>query len=31
MLAHFTADLVLHLIGDSIAKAIRAAEARAQG
>lgn len=31
MLAHFTADLVLHLIGDSIAKAIRAAEARVQG
>ncbi|GCE19956.1 CPBP family glutamic-type intramembrane protease [Dictyobacter kobayashii] len=31
MLAHFTADLVLHIIGDSIAKAIRAAEARAQG
>jgi hypothetical protein len=27
----FTADLVLHLIGDSIAKAIRAAEARVQG
>lgn len=31
MLAHFTADLVLHIIGDSIAKAIRAAEARVQG
>ncbi len=30
MLAHFTADLVLHLIGDSIAKRVRAAEARAQ-
>lgn len=31
MLAHFTADLVLHLIGDSLAKTIRAAEARVQG
>jgi membrane protease YdiL (CAAX protease family) len=31
MLAHFSADLVLHIIGDSIAKAIRAAEARVQG
>lgn len=31
MLAHFTADLVLHVIGDSIAKAIRTAEARVQG
>ncbi|MBV9709757.1 MAG: CPBP family intramembrane metalloprotease [Ktedonobacteraceae bacterium] len=31
MLAHFTADLVLHIIGDSIAKAIRAAEARVRG
>ncbi|GCE17315.1 hypothetical protein KDK_11150 [Dictyobacter kobayashii] len=31
MLAHFTADLVLHIIGDSIAKQIRAVEARAQG
>jgi membrane protease YdiL (CAAX protease family) len=31
MLAHFTADLVLHLIGDSIAKQVRAAEARAHG
>ncbi len=31
MLAHFTADLVLHLIGDSIAKAIRVAEARVRG
>jgi len=31
MLAHFTADLVLHIIGDSIAKAIRATEARMQG
>ncbi len=28
MLAHFTADLVLHIIGDSIAKQVRAAEAR---
>ena len=31
MLAHFTADLVLHILGDSIAKAIRVAEARVQG
>jgi hypothetical protein len=31
MLAHFSADLVLHIIGDSIAKQVRAAEARAQG
>ncbi|GHO46069.1 type II CAAX prenyl endopeptidase Rce1 family protein [Ktedonospora formicarum] len=31
MLAHFTADVVLHIIGDSIAKVIRAAEARARG
>ena len=31
MLAHFTADLVLHLIGDSIAKKVRAAEAKALG
>jgi membrane protease YdiL (CAAX protease family) len=31
MLAHFTADIVLHIIGDSIAKAIRAAEAKGQG
>jgi len=31
MLAHFTADLVLHIIGDSIAKKVRAAAARAQG
>ena len=31
MLAHFAADLVLHVIGDSIAKKIRAAEAGAQG
>lgn len=31
MLAHFTTDLVLHIIGDSIAKQIRAVEARAQG
>lgn len=29
VLAHFSADLVLHGVGDSIAKAIRAAEARA--
>ncbi|WP_422877877.1 hypothetical protein [Ktedonosporobacter rubrisoli] len=28
MLVHFTADIVLHIIGDSIAKAIRAAEAQ---
>ena len=31
MLAHFTADLVLHILGDSIAKQVRAAAARAQG
>jgi hypothetical protein len=31
MLAHFSADLVLHIIGDSIAKQVREAEARAQG
>src|SRR5579885_3207875 len=31
MLAHFTADLVLHGIGDSIAKQVRSAEAAAQG
>jgi hypothetical protein len=31
MLAHFAADLVLHVIGDSIAKKIRAVEAGAQG
>ncbi|HLY31020.1 MAG TPA: CPBP family glutamic-type intramembrane protease, partial [Ktedonobacterales bacterium] len=31
ILAHFTADLVIHLIGDSIAKAIRSASAPAQG
>jgi hypothetical protein len=30
MLAHFTADLVLHVIGDSIAKKIRSAEAAVQ-
>lgn len=31
MLAHFTADLVLHVVGDTIAKKIRSAEAKAQG
>ncbi|HEY0754952.1 MAG TPA: CPBP family glutamic-type intramembrane protease [Ktedonobacteraceae bacterium] len=31
ILAHFTADLVLHVIGDSIAKKIRSAEAKAPG
>jgi hypothetical protein len=31
MLAHFTADIVLHGIGDSIAKTIRAASASAKG
>lgn len=31
MLAHFAADLVLHGIGDSIAKKIRASEAAVQG
>jgi Type II CAAX prenyl endopeptidase Rce1-like len=31
MLAHFSADIVLHGIGDSIAKGIRAASASAQG
>lgn len=31
MLAHFTADLVLHVIGDSIAKKVRLAGASAQG
>lgn len=30
MLAHFTADIVLHVIGDSIAKAVRSASASAQ-
>lgn len=30
MLAHFTTDLVFHLIGDTIAKQVRATEARAQ-
>ena len=29
MLAHFTADLVLHVIGDSIAKKVRSAEIKA--
>jgi hypothetical protein len=31
MLAHFTADLVLHVIGDSIAKTVRARLVAAQG
>jgi hypothetical protein len=31
MLAHFTADLVLHLIGDSLAKKVRAAEVEMLG
>ncbi len=31
MLAHFTADLVLHVIGDSIAKKVRAAEVETLG
>lgn len=30
MLAHFAADIVLHVIGDSVAKRIRAAEAKAR-
>ena len=30
MLAHFAADIVLHVIGDSIAKAVRSASAAAQ-